>query len=228
MNGVNILLAFNTNSTGLNRSELNDIDSTSDSLDKTGLGKNGLHIKTDEELVQIVPYDEFATTTLITRYVKLIWVKANIMANSLADAEDLSQEGFLGLLNAISKFDHSKKVKFSTFAEVCINNKIKTAFVKNNKIDLPIGNITTAEDSFIDDNPESILLQKERLEEIYNGIISLLSKQEWEILKLYLNDSSYVEIAQQLAISQKSVDNAMQRVRRKLKRMWRADHFKNY
>lgn len=228
MNGVNILLAFNTNSTGLNRSELNDIDSTSDSLDKTGLGKNGLHIKTDEELVQIVPYDEFATTTLITRYVKLIWVKANIMANSLADAEDLSQEGFLGLLNAISKFDHSKKVKFSTFAEVCINNKIKTAFVKNNKIDLPIGNITTAEDSFIDDNPESILLQKERLEEIYNSIISLLSKQEWEILKLYLNDSSYLEIAQQLAISQKSVDNAMQRVRRKLKRMWRADHFKNY
>ena len=228
MNGVNILLAFNTNSTGLKRSELNDIDSTSDSLDKTGLGRNGLHIKTDEELVQIVPYDEFATTTLITRYVKLIWVKANIMANSLADAEDLAQEGFLGLLNAISKFDHSKKVKFSTFAEVCINNKIKTAFVKNNKIDLPIGNITTAEDSFIDDNPESILLQKERLEEIYNSIISLLSKQEWEILKLYLNDSSYLEIAQQFAISQKSVDNAMQRVRRKLKRMWRADHFKNY
>lgn len=201
MNGVNKVLAFDT---------------------------NRLDGKTDEELVQMVSYDEIATTTLITRYAKLIWVKANKMANSPADAEDLAQEGLLGLLNAISKFDSSKNVRFATFAEVCINNKMKTAFVKNNKSDLPLEDISEAQDVVINDNPESILLQKERLEEIYNSIISLLSEQEWEILKLFLKDSSYREIAQQLAIPQKSVDNAMQRVRRKLKKMWRAEHFKNY
>lgn len=201
MNGVNKVLAFDT---------------------------NRLDGKTDEELVQMVSYDEIATTALITRYAKLIWVKANKMANSPADAEDLAQEGLLGLLNAISKFDSSKNVRFVTFAEVCINNKMKTAFVKNNKSDLPLEDISEAQDVVINDNPESILLQKERLEEIYNSIISLLSEQEWEILKLFLKDSSYREIAQQLAIPQKSVDNAMQRVRRKLKKMWRAEHFKNY
>lgn len=203
MNGVNVVLAFDTNSTGLDK-------------------------RTDEELVEMVAYDEIATTALITRYVKVIWVKANKMANSPTDAEDLAQEGLLGLLNAISKFDQSRNIKFATFAEVCINNKMKTAFVKNNKTELPVEDISEAQDVVIDDNPESILLQKERLEEIYNSIISLLSKQEWEILKLFLKDSSYEEIAQQLAISPKSVDNAMQRVRRKLKRMWRADHFINH
>ena len=150
------------------------------------------------------------------------------MAKSPTDAEDLAQEGLLGLLNAISKFDQSKNVKFATFAEVCINNKMKTAFVKNNKTELPVEDISEVQDVVIADNPESILLQKERLEEIYNSIISLLSKQEWEILKLFLKDSSYEQIAQQLAISPKSVDNAMQRVRRKLKRMWRANYFINH
>ncbi len=203
MNGVNIVLAFNISPTGLER-------------------------RTDEELVDMVAYDEIATTALITRYVKLIWVKANKMVKSPTDAEDLAQEGFLGLLNAISNFDQSKNVKFATFAEVCINNKMKTAFVKNNKTELPVENISEVQDVVIADNPESILLQKERLEEIYNSIISLLSKKEWEILKLFLKDSSYEQIAQQLAISPKSVDNAMQRVRRKLKRMWRANYFINH
>jgi len=203
MNGVNIVLTFNMSPTGLER-------------------------RTDEELVNMVSYDEIATTALITRYVKIIWVKANKMAKSPTDAEDLAQEGLLGLLNAISKFDQSKNVKFATFAEVCINNKMKTAFVKNNKTELPIENISEVQDVVIADNPESILLQKERLEEVYNSIISLLSKQEWEILKLFLKDSSYEQIAQQLAISPKSVDNAMQRVRRKLKRMWRANYFINH
>ena len=89
---------------------------------------------TDEELAAISSDNSTAVSELVSRYAKLIWIKANIMANSASDAEDLAQEGLLGLLNAISKFDSERSVKFSTFAEVCISNRMRTILDRNRNV----------------------------------------------------------------------------------------------
>jgi RNA polymerase sporulation-specific sigma factor len=184
-----------------------------------------LQSRTDEELVKIAEKDNCAVDVLISRYTKLIFTKANSYTDTAIDSEDLAQEGIIALLSAISKFDMNKNVKFSTFAEVCINNKMKTALVRNNRKETLIEEIKISENKVVSESPESILLQKERLKDLYSEMISLLSKREWEIFKFFLNGASYEKIAQQLAISPKSVDNAMQRVRRKMKAVWHADHF---
>lgn len=179
--------------------------------------------KTDEELVELSAENQNAVTILIKRYVGFISSKARKMVNSSADMEDIAQEGLLGLLNAIWNYDSSHNVKFSTFAEACINNKMKTAIAKNSKAQPVQGR--SGNEAAEHDNPESIFMRKVQLNERYADMTTLLTKRELEIFKLFLNDSSYEQIAQKLAISPKSVDNAIQRVRRKLRKMWRADHF---
>lgn len=180
---------------------------------------------TDEELAAISSDNSTAVSELVSRYAKLIWIKANIMANSASDAEDLAQEGLLGLLNAISKFDSERRVKFSTFAEVCISNRMRTILDKNRNV--PVvetdGSDISNDEAVLPDTPESIFIEKEHLSQLYNEIISLLSDREWKIFTLFLQGLSYKNIAEKLNISEKSVDNAIQRIRRKLKSRWNND-----
>lgn len=180
---------------------------------------------TDEELAAISSDNSTAVSELVSRYAKLIWIKANIMANSASDAEDLAQEGLLGLLNAISKFDSERRVKFSTFAEVCISNRMRTILDKNRNV--PVvetdGSDISNDEAVLPDTPESIFIEKEHLSQLYNEIISLLSNREWKIFTLFLQGLSYKNIAEKLNISEKSVDNAIQRIRRKLKSRWNND-----
>ena len=82
--------------------------------------------RSDEELALSAAKCSDSTAELISRYMKLIWVKANTMENAVVDAEDLAQEGMLGLMNAIAHFDPNREIKFSTFADVCIANKMKS------------------------------------------------------------------------------------------------------
>ncbi|MEG0615773.1 MAG: sigma factor, partial [Oscillospiraceae bacterium] len=70
--------------------------------------------------------------------IKIIGSKAQKMSNSAVDADDLMQEGFLGLLDAVRTFDKTSKTKFSTYSNVCITNKMTTALIKSNRIDVPI------------------------------------------------------------------------------------------
>lgn len=180
---------------------------------------------TDEELAAISSDNSTAVSELVSRYAKLIWIKANIMANSASDAEDLAQEGLLGLLNAISKFDSERSVKFSTFAEVCISNRMRTILDRNRNV--PVvetdGSDISNDEAVLPDTPESIFIEKEHLSQLYNEIISLLSNREWKIFTLFLQGLSYKNIAEKLNISEKSVDNAIQRIRRKLKSRWNND-----
>lgn len=180
---------------------------------------------TDEELAAISSDNSTAVSELVSRYAKLIWIKANIMANSASDAEDLAQEGLLGLLNAISKFDSERRVKFSTFAEVCISNRMRTILDRNRNV--PVvetdGSDISNDEAVLPDTPESIFIEKEHLSQLYNEIISLLSNREWKIFTLFLQGLSYKNIAEKLNISEKSVDNAIQRIRRKLKSRWNND-----
>ena len=87
---------------------------------------NDLCSKTDEELVAVAKNDKSAAGILLSRYSKLILIKSKIYANSDTDSEDLHQEGFISLLKAINAYDPSQGAKFSTFAEKCIVNRMKT------------------------------------------------------------------------------------------------------
>lgn len=180
----------------------------------------------DEDLVACCKENQDAAYVLILRYAKFIHAKANAMAkrgrSSGVDAEDLAQEGLLGLLNAAKTFERAS-TSFSTYANVCITNKMTTALIKSNRNDIPAEiHEKVAEDRV---TPESILIEKEKTRELDEQLGVLLSKREGEIFRLFLRGSTYDQMARQLNISPKTVDNALQRVRRKLKSVWRADHF---
>lgn len=177
-----------------------------------------LNDKSDAELIRLIHDDKDALSVLILRYYNIIRVKSEIMAKKCsADADDLMQEGFLGLINAIAAFDFSRNVKFSTFAETCINNKIRSAALKN-PCTLPDSAISLDDLCDLDlSTPESIFIEKENIKEIYSRMIRLLSNKEWQIFSMYISGLAYTDISKKLNISVKSVDNAIQRVRRKLK-----------
>ena len=186
--------------------------------------------KTDEELAVATAGCSDSTTELISRYMKLIWVKANSMANAAVDAEDLAQDGMLGLMNAVAHFDPNREIRFSTFADVCITNKMKSALIRSRHTALPVEDAESAaqvQNEVEDDDPEQILLRKERLQELYREMDHILSRRELEIFKLFLSGLRYEQMAERLHITEKSVDNAMQRVRRKLKSVWMTDEFRN-
>ncbi len=182
--------------------------------------------KTDEEVLEDINCGKSGIKEILNRYALSIHIKANLMSATKVDAEDLMQEGFLGLLSAVAGYDKTKNVKFCTFAEVCILNKMKTALRKNNRKVIPVYTLEESVKQKDFDDPESIYLRKERINEFYLKLSEVLSKKELEIFRLFLKGSTYEQMACQLNISLKAIDNAMQRVRRKLKSVWRADHFK--
>lgn len=176
----------------------------------------------DEELAVKAKNDKKAAAELLTRYICTIETRAKKFAMSFS--EDLTQEGFIGLLNAVETYDESKNVKFSTYANVCIRNKMISAFDK--QANITKGEVWEApEEEEIEDPadiPDNVLVEKERLNEIYQKIISALSEQEWRVFQLFLTGLAYNQIALELNCSPKTVDNAMQRVRRKLKSVLRS------
>lgn len=157
-----------------------------------------------------------AVSELVSRYLGLVRKKACAFAHGYAEPEDLAQEGFLAFLNAINSFDTGRGTRFSSFAEVCVTNGVKNAARRLGAGNESFGNDPeeSGSDGF---TPESIWFEKESIKSIYSGISSVLSKKEWDIFRLYLGGLSYREIAERLDIPVKSVDNAVFRVRKKLK-----------
>ena len=177
--------------------------------------------KSDEELFRIFPDDDKKLTALLTpRYMRLIKAKAFSMAKgNYSDTEDLVQEGFLGFMNAVSAYNPEKNTKFSTFAEVCITNKMKTALMKIKKNNMDsIEDIDMSGEQY-SETPESQLMLRESVREIYDILSSKLSKREWDVFHLFVSGETYEQISVQLGIKIKAVDNAVQRIRRKLKPM---------
>ncbi len=178
----------------------------------------------DEELVSLCEENSAAVSVLISRYVKLIWKKSYFYSGNYLDSEDLTQEGLLALLKAAGTFDKTRNAKFSSYCDVCITNRMKNAAAKSRNI---IEDVTESDCVDEEDNitPELICLEKESVSEIYEKISSLLSEKEWEVFKLYLDDMSYNEISEKLGISFKSVDNAVFRVKKKLRALLSPNHF---
>ena len=117
--------------------------------------------KTDEELAGLAGKDKLAANALVLRYSKTILIKSRTFSSPSVDVDDLNQEGLMGLLKAASGFDPDKGVKFSTFAEVCISNQMKSYLARTKRgsaeTDLPDN-----EDELPDEtnDPEKIYLNK--------------------------------------------------------------------
>lgn len=177
----------------------------------------------DEALALAAKDDGQAFPVLVRRYRQLISHIANHCAENSADAEDYAQEGLIGLLAAVSSYAPGHHASFRTYAAVCIRNRILNAVRANGSGQVaalslddpnqPLDELLT-DDS---DSPEQVFLQKERVSSLYAQLADVLSKQETEILLLAAGGLSYGEIAGRLHISEKSVDNALQRARRKLR-----------
>lgn len=184
------------------------------------LNLNDFCSKNDDELAVLAKNNKSAVAVLVSRYSKLVFIKSEIYANSNTDSDDLSQEGLMGLLNAISSYDPEKGVKFSTFAEICIQNRMKTLLTSGSKAAAPVDNIdelTEIHSVSVDETPESIYLYKEYFSELFSGIYSVLSPVEHKAFNLCIRGLSYRDAAAKLGITEKSVDNAMQRARKKIR-----------
>ena len=183
-------------------------------------GLNELNGKTDEELAVLGKTDNTAAAVLISRFSRLVFIKSEIFANSETDSDDLHQEGMMSLLKAIEAFDPKKGVKFATFAEVCIVNRMRTLSRKTGK-ELSLAeriDDNEAEDMLsVEETPESIYFYKEFFSELWKNICSVLSLTELNVLTLCVQGLSYKSTAEKLGMSEKAVDNAMQRARKKIR-----------
>lgn len=193
--------------------------------------------KTDEELCSRVSSgDRIAEEILVMRYNRLVRVCARPFFLAGGDSEDLLQEGMLGLLSAVRSFQAEKAASFRTYAEVCIKSRLISAVRtassgKHSPLNSYISFETPSFDGIVDfssaaavgmpqANPEDMLISREELQEHLDTAKGQLSGFEAKVLSFYLDGLSYQEIAAQVKRSPKSVDNAVQRIRRKL-----AQHF---
>lgn len=185
----------------------------------------------DQQVAELVNEgDTDAFVELTARYMGLIRAKAASFRAIPLEAEDLYQEGLMGLLHAAHSYRADGSASFKTYAGICIYHQMVTAcrsaFSRKN---LPLHNFVSFHDAeqeetwnfpLVSDqiaNPETLLIDRENLEGLRARINQSLSKMEQRVLFLYLNGCTYQEIAQKQSISVKAVDNAIQRVRKKLK-----------
>ncbi len=177
--------------------------------------------------------DRAAEEVLVRRYNRLVRACARPLFLMGGDSEDLVQEGMVGLLSAIREFDPAHNVSFRSYAEVCIRNRLLSAVrAASRDKHTPLNSYVPLDQALFDGtdsderrtvdqrqgNPETLFIHQEDMRERMNRIYSQLSPLETRILRLYLSGLSYSEIASKCNRPLKSVDNAVQRIRRKIAR----------
>lgn len=188
---------------------------------------------TDESLcARAASGDRAAEEALVLRHTRLVRVCARPFFLAGGDSEDLIQEGMVGLLSAIREFRPQKGASFRTFAEVCVRRRIisvvrSAAGGKH----LPLNDSVSLDPSLFlanqdftffgtayhhQRNPEDVVIHEENLSALEEAIREGLTRLETQVLTHYLNGLSYAEIAEEVQRSTKSVDNAVQRIRRKI------------
>ncbi len=177
---------------------------------------------TDEELLRLIKEgNSDATNELIIRYRSDVEAIAMRYISSPLEKDDLIQEGMIGLLAAIKSYSSEKGALFKTFAARCIDNSIKTALKKLSRMKaIPQANIIELEEDIFDSSyslsAEDEYLAKESVRALTDTLYEELSRFEDEVLRLYIVGHSYNEIADKLGKNAKAVDNAIQRIRKKL------------
>ena len=187
----------------------------------------------DEALIaRIRQGDRTAEGLLYDRYKQLVRSRAHSYFLIGADHEDLVQEGMIGLYKAVCEYDESKAASFKSFAELCITRQILSAikqatrkkhgplnnYVSLNRSETSDGDLTLLDTvrSLSVADPEDVVIGRENFDQLVQHLNNVLSPMEQRVLNLYLCGYSYPQIAAKLEKPAKSIDNAMQRVKRKL------------
>jgi len=190
----------------------------------------------DEQLVEDARSGNMeALEYLIHKYRNFVRAKARSYFLIGADREDIIQEGMIGLYKAVRDYRSDKLSSFKAFAELCITRQIITAIkTATRQKHIPLNSYISLNKPIFDEesdrtlldvlscaricDPEELVINQEDFNSIENKIGELLSDLEWEVLTSYLKGKSYQEIAAELDRHVKSIDNALQRVKRKLER----------
>ena len=185
----------------------------------------------DETLCSMVAAgDRVAEETLVTRYTRLVRTCARPFFLAGGDSEDLIQEGMVALIKAVREFAPEKAATFRTFAEICIRNRLYSvlrasardkhkALNQSISLDTPdfdSNSYTSGTSSLAQRDPEDCLIDREHTAALLAGVRKQLSEFEAKILGYYLDGLSCREIADTVGKPPKSVDNAVQRIRRKV------------
>lgn len=189
----------------------------------------GMADLTDSQLAAMTDGgDPNAFVELTARYLSLIRAKAARFRSTMLEADDLCQEGLMGLLNAARTYDSSGGASFKTYAGVCIDNRMimacRTAASRKN---IPLHNFISLSDQESDmdmpdasADPETMFIDNENVRQIRQHMKNTLTQLEQRVLMLHLSGCSYSEIAAKLGITSKAADNALQRARLKLKKLF--------
>lgn len=191
----------------------------------------------DEELVALSQQgNDRALDYLLDKYLAYVKNKSLSYFIAGADRDDIIQEGMIGLFKAVRDFSSDKSVSFKTFADVCVTRQILTA-VKNASrqkhaplnfyvsLNKPIAEgdddstLVDILDQPVEKSPEDILIEKEKTTEIGIEMKGLLSEFEFLVFSLYMQGKSYVEIGKEIGRPPKSVDNALQRIKKKFEKI---------
>lgn len=185
----------------------------------------------DEELIiRLRDGEAELTDFIINKYKNLVRKKANSMFILGGDRDDLIQEGMIGLFKAIRDYDSGRDASFYTFADLCIARQIYTAIqAAGRQKHTPLNSYVSISDEEINfkkhvtnygwDNPEELMIEKENLIQFEKSIHKELSEFERQIFELFRTGMTYSEIAKVLGKDEKSTDNAIQRIKNKMKKM---------
>lgn len=187
----------------------------------------------DEQLIRkLREGDSKIMDFILDKYKPLVRKKSNAMYLIGGDTDDLIQEGMIGLFKAIRDYDESKEASFYHFAELCINRQIYSAIeASNRKKHAPLNSyISFYSDSSEDgvavedllgadflSNPEEVVIAQESQEILLQKLRAKLSKFEQNVLDDYLSGMNYQQIAEKMGKSPKAIDNALQRIKGKMK-----------
>jgi len=192
--------------------------------------------ETDESLVELINGgDSEAMDYLMNKYKNLVRGRARTLFLVGADKEDLIQEGMIGLYKAIRDYDALKNVSFRNFAELCISRQMYSAIKgSNTQKNQPLNNYISIDSMEVSEdrenpmeqllginfeknkNPEQLVLDKEAASVLEYTLVGHLSEMEKQVLHFYMKDMNYSQIAAALGKEPKAVDNALQRIKKKL------------
>lgn len=194
------------------------------------------NVMLDEDIVEFAKDgNDGALEYLINKYKNFVRAKARSYFLIGADREDIIQEGMIGLYKAIRDFRSDKLSSFRAFAELCITRQIITAIkTATRQKHIPLNSYVSLNKPIYDEDsdrtlldvisgskitdPEELIISREEFDDIEEKMGQILSSLEWKVLMSYLEGKSYQEIAVDLKRHVKSIDNALQRVKRKLER----------
>ena len=187
---------------------------------------------TDEELVDRLHQGENEIMDyILEKYKPLVRKQTNALFLIGGENEDLIQEGMIGLYKAIRDYDDTKEATFFYFAQLCIKRQLASALeASNRKKHIPLNNYVSFSSDENDngvaleatisqgvESPEQMVLEQEKVIEFKEQIRAKLSKMEKEVLNLYLEGYNYTQIAKIMEKTPKSIDNALQRIRQKIR-----------